>query len=78
MPEIQKQLKAKKISYTYTEEDGCGSIDFVHRGLSYHIWEYADTDEPIGVETNLRYAGRVEELEGDYDTLLAAHLARYF
>ncbi|MDD7740616.1 MAG: kinase [Fusicatenibacter sp.] len=78
MTEIQKQLNAKGISYTYTEEDNLGSIDFVHRGLSYHIWEYADADEPVGVETNLRFAGRSEELEGNYDSLLAAHIEQYF
>ena len=56
----------------------CGSIDFEHRGLRYHIWEYADDAEPVGVETNLRYAGRDEEIEGDYDRLLAEHLKKEF
>jgi hypothetical protein len=59
-------------------EDNCGSIDFEHRGLRYHIWEFADDVEPVGVETNLRYAGRDEEIEGDYDTILAEHLKKEF
>ena len=41
MPEIQSVLKEKSISFSYVEEDNCGSIDFEHRGLRYHIWEYA-------------------------------------
>lgn len=47
-------------------------------GLRYHIWEYADEADPVGVETNLRYAGRDEEIEGDYDRLLAEHLKKEF
>ena len=54
MPEIQSVLKEKSISFSYVEEDNCGSIDFEHRGLRYHIWEYADEADPVGVETNLR------------------------
>ena len=50
---VRKILLEKGLEYTYTEEDGCASIDFLHRGLSYHIWEYADEKEPCGVETNL-------------------------
>ena len=46
MPEIQSVLKEKNISFSYVEEDNCGSIDFEHRGLRYHIWEYADDAEP--------------------------------
>ena len=63
---VQSKLKEKGIQYTYTEEDGCGSIDFEYRGLSYHIWEYADDGNPCGVETNIRHGGRTEEIEGDY------------
>lgn len=74
LPKIQQILKKKQIAYTYTEEDGCASIDFMHRGLSYHIWEYADEEEPCGVETNLFHAGRSEDLEGDYDTILSQEI----
>ena len=78
MTQIQSVLNEKKITFSYTEEDNCGSIDFEHRGLRYHIWEFADDVEPVGVETNLRYAGRDEEIEGDYDTILAEHLKKEF
>ncbi len=67
LEKIQNTLKEKHISYDYTEEDGCGSIDFEHRGLSYHIWEYAEEGIPCGVETNLANVGRTQELEGDYE-----------
>ena len=43
-----------------------------------YIREFADDVEPVGVETNLRYAGRDEEIEGDYDTILAEHLKKEF
>ena len=77
LEKIQKILRDKKISFDYSEEDGCGSIDFEHRGLSYHIWEYADQEEPCGVETNLRNVGRTEELEGDYEQKLAEILQSF-
>lgn len=74
LPKIQQALKEKQLEYVYTEEDGCASIDFMHRGLSYHIWEYADDKEPCGAETNLFHAGRSEDLGGDYDTLLSEEI----
>lgn len=43
-----------------------GSIDFDHRGLSYHIWEFEDNGV-YGAETNLRTSGRSEDLTGDYE-----------
>ena len=75
---VQQKLRDKNITFTYTEEDGCGSIDFMHRGLSYHIWEYADADTTVGVETNLMHAGRSEDVEGDYEAALCQWLKEYF
>ena len=43
LEKIQAYLKEKQWNYEYTEEDGLGSIDFEHRGLSYHIWRMVDT-----------------------------------
>ena len=77
LEKIQNLLREKRISFDYAEEDGCGSIDFEHRGLSYHIWEYADGGEPCGVETNLANVGRTEELEGDYEQKLAEMLQSF-
>ena len=42
LEKVQEALKTKKIHYEYTEENGCGSIDFMFRGLRFHIWEYED------------------------------------
>ena len=78
MPQIQSVLNEKKITFSYTEEDNCGSIDFEHRGLQELSYLVRSDVEPVGVETNLRYAGRDEEIEGDYDTILAEHLKKEF
>ncbi|MBQ0001265.1 MAG: kinase [Clostridiales bacterium] len=66
---VRQALDRKKITYTYTEEDGCGSLDFMFRGLTFHIWEYHDGDV-WGVETNLFAAGRSQDIEGDYEETL--------
>lgn len=61
-------IKERGWEYTYSEEEGLGSIDFDYRGVPYHIWEFEDGER--GVETNLRSGGRQEELSGDYETEL--------
>ncbi len=66
LAKIQKALQAKRIEFSYVEEDGCASIDFQFRGLRYHIWEFEDEGE-WGVETNVYIAGRSQEILGDYD-----------
>lgn len=66
LAEIQAFLKSHRTPYTYWEEDGCGSIEFQHRGLSYHIWEYPP-DEP-GAQSNVRCAGRQEDFGPGYET----------
>lgn len=65
LEKIQTQLKNMGITYRYNEEDDCGSIDFIHRGLSYHIWEYPAPDR--GAESNVRTAGRGEDFEDNYE-----------
>lgn len=37
---VQEALKEKNVKFEYHEEDGCGSLDFLFRGLKYHVWEY--------------------------------------
>lgn len=69
---IQKALENKKITFTYHEEDGCGSIDFLFRGLNYHIWEFLDGE--WGVETNLYHAGHHEDIMGDYEEKLSKEI----
>ena len=53
---VQNALKQKNIKYEYTEEDDCGSLDFMFRGLRFHVWEYHD--EVWGAETNIYEACR--------------------
>jgi len=62
---IQAQLKSMGIVYRYIEEDDCGSIDFIHRGLSYYIWEFPAPER--GAESNVRTAGRSEDFEDGYE-----------
>lgn len=69
---VQNALKEKKIEYEYTEEDGVGSLDFLFRGLKFHVWEYEDRG--WGAETNVFSAGRSEDLEGDYEEKIAAEI----
>lgn len=65
---VQEALKLKKIDYSYVEEDGAGSIDFLFKGLRYHIWEVED--EAWCAETNIQNAGRDVYLEGDYESVI--------
>ena len=61
LEKIQKVLKEKNFTYTYTEEDG-----FEYRGVVYHVWEFQDQDQ-WGAETNVRTVGRHEDILGDYE-----------
>lgn len=62
---IRDFLDSRGMPYAYFEEAGCGSINFQHKGLSYHIWEYPP-EEP-GAASNVRTAGRSEDLGADYE-----------
>ena len=65
LAKVRAFLEERGWEYKYTEEDGCGSIDFDYRGVPYHIWEFHD--DIWGVENNLRHGGKQEELTGDYE-----------
>ncbi|MCQ2451952.1 MAG: kinase [Oscillospiraceae bacterium] len=67
---IQDYLKRKEIDYRYSENDDCGGIEFIVRGLAYHIWEYPP-EEP-GCASNVRNWGRMEDFEGDYEEEIIA------
>ena len=62
---IQQQLKNMGITFKYVEEADCGSINFIHRGLSYYIWEFPEPQR--GAESNVRTAGRGEDFEEGYE-----------
>ena len=69
---VKKALEQKNISYEYTEEDGCGSLDFLFRGLKYHVWEFHD--DVWGAETNVFNAGRSRDMEGNYEELISKEI----
>ncbi len=69
---IQRFLAEKKLPFHYWEEDDCGSIEFDHRGLRYHIWEFPAPER--GAESNVRAAGRSEEFSGHYEDAILAIL----
>lgn len=72
---IQACLRCKNIPFQYWEENDSGSISFIHRGLSYHIWEYPAPER--GAESNVRSAGRGEDFEGDYEGQILAILQEF-
>ena len=43
LEKVQNALDQKNIKFEYTEEDGCGSLDFMFRGLSFHVWAVSYT-----------------------------------
>ena len=69
---IQDYLKSVSQPYDYTEENDCGSIDFIHKGLSYHIWEYPEPER--GAESNVLSCGRSLDYEGNYEDDIIAIL----
>ena len=69
---IQCQLKNMGIQFRYLEENDCGSIDFIHRGLSYYIWEFPAPER--GAESNIRTAGRGEDFEDNYEDAIVSIL----
>ena len=65
---IQARLRALGIDYKYSENDDCGGIEFVRKGLAYHIWEYPAPER--GAASNVRAWGRMEDYEGDYEAAI--------
>ena len=72
LEKIQQFMKERQMPYNYWEEDDCGSIRFLHRGLSYYIWEYPAPER--GAHSNVRTAGRGEDFEEDYEEKILAIL----
>lgn len=62
---IQDYLNSRGMPFQYWQENDSGSISFLHKGLSYHIWEYPAPER--GADSNVRSAGRSEEFDGDYE-----------
>ena len=69
LEKVQEALNTKNIKYEYTEENGCGSLDFMFRGLRFHVWEYED--RVWGAETNVFEAGRSQDIESISNEILS-------
>lgn len=69
---VRDALDQKHISYEYNEEDGCGCVDFMFRGLTFHVWEYEDG--VWGAETNVFAVGRSRDIEGNYEEVIAQEI----
>ena len=65
LEKIQDYLKKKGWEYTYVEEDGCGSIELMYRGVPYHIWEFEDNG--WGAESNVPNGGKSEDFTESYE-----------
>ncbi len=69
LEKLQGYLRSKGWKYQYTEEDGCGSVDFEYRGINYHVWEFPDGE---GAESNVKDGGRQEEFAEGYEEEILA------
>ena len=75
LKKIRDYMTSQNMPYQYTEEDDCGSINFIHRGLSYHIWEYPAPER--GAQSNVRCCGRSEDFEDDYEEQILTVMASW-
>ena len=75
LPNIQAYLKSRDVAFTYWEDNDCGSIQFYHRGLSYHIWEYPAPER--GAQSNVLSCGRSQDYEGDYEEQILAIMSTW-
>lgn len=73
LPKVRAALKQKRITFEYAEEDGMGSLDFIFRGLKFHVWEFED-GKILGAETNIFNVGKAQDIEGDYEAVIAKEI----
>ena len=73
---VCEHLTSHGVPFQYYEEDDCGSITFVHKGLSYHIWAYPAPER--GAQSNVRSAGKSEDFDGDYEEQILAILETWW
>ncbi len=65
LEKLQSYIEEKGWKQEYTKEGGCGSLDFEHRGLSYHVWEFQE--DGYGAESNVENVGRMKDYRGNYE-----------
>lgn len=75
LEKIREFMTLRAMPFQYTEEDDCGSITFVHRGLQYHIWEYPAPER--GAQSNVLSCGRSQDYEGDYEEQILAIMSTW-
>ena len=68
LQKLQSFLKEKGRKYEYSEANNCASIDFEHRGLTYHVWEFFE--DGYGAESNVVNVGRMEDYNGEYEDMI--------
>ena len=73
LEKLQAYLRDKGQEYQYVEEDGCGSIDWEYRGLTYHVWELPGSC----AESNVRIARKMEEYKGNYEEQIINIMERW-
>ena len=73
LEQVIKALEQKKITFEYNEEDGCRSLDFLFRGLKFHVWEYQDGDI-WGAETNIFNVGKSQDIDGEYESVIVKEI----
>lgn len=69
LAKVRAQLDRLGITYQYSEDDDCGSIDFEHKGLRYNVWEYPAPER--GAESNVRSTGHQEDFGENYEDEIA-------
>lgn len=72
LKKICDYMTQKGYPFQYFEEDACGTIEFDHRGLHYHIWEYPAPER--GAESNVASAGRSVDYSENYEEEILAVL----
>lgn len=72
LTKIREYMTARGYPFQYREEDDCGTIEFEHRGLHYHIWEYPAPER--GAESNVASAGRSVEYNENYEETILSIL----
>ena len=72
---IQEYMRQHGMRFQFTQEDDCGTINFIHHGLSYHIWEYPAPER--GAQSNVLSCGRSQDYEGDYEEQILAIMSTW-
>jgi len=76
LEKINAFMQEHGFKFRYMENDDCGAIDFEHRGLKYHIWEYPAPER--GAASNVLSCGRMEDYEEGYEDAILEILERDF